>query len=443
MKRTGRVLAASVLALAMFVIGGIGLRRARPEAPAVAAASAESLSSATIESGTLVRLISSLQTRLRAVPEDWRTHASLGLAYVQQARVSGDPSYYPKAEAVLERSLSLNERDNFEGLTGMAALALARHDFADALNWATRARGINDYNANIHGVMGDALVELGRYEEAFEEFQRMVDLRPGLSSYARVSYARELRGDVDGAIDAMKLAVEGAGTRQDTAWASHQLGELYFNSGRLEEAAEAYRFAQAADPAFVAADAGIAKVAAARGQRGRAIRRYESIVARSPVPEHVIALGDLYMENGQHEQAQRQYDLVLAQQALYEANGVNVDVETALFNADHRRDVGAALSAARTEWSRRKSIAVADTLAWALYVNGRPGDALRYARLALRLGTRSALFLFHRGMIHRTLGHDGAARSDLSRALEINPHFSILWAPRARAVLEKLEGGAS
>jgi hypothetical protein len=60
---------------------------------------------------------------------------------------------------------------------------------------------LDDFNANAHGVMGDALVELGRYDEAFVQIQRMVDLRPDLSSYARVSYARELQGDVVGAAE--------------------------------------------------------------------------------------------------------------------------------------------------------------------------------------------------------------------------------------------------
>jgi lipoprotein NlpI len=56
----------------------------------------------------------------------------------------------------------------------------------------------------------------------------------------------------------------------------------------------------------------------------------------------------------------------------------------------------------------------------------------------MRLGTRSALFAFHRGMIERALGMRAAARSDLRRALSINPHFSLLWAPRVPAFVEAL-----
>ena len=66
--------------------------------------------------------------------------ASLGLAYVQQARVTADPSYYPKAQGVLERSLGLERSDNFAAMVGMAALAAARHDFAGALRWGEQAK---------------------------------------------------------------------------------------------------------------------------------------------------------------------------------------------------------------------------------------------------------------------------------------------------------------
>ena len=171
------------------------------------------------------------------LPTDWQAFASLGLAYVQQARVTADPSYYPKAEGVLERSLGLERNDNFAAMVGMAALAAARHDFAGALRWGEQAQAINPYNGNVYGVIGDAQVELGRYQDAFATFQTMVDTRPGVASYARVSYARELMGDVPGAIKAMVAARDIAGTPADSAWASYQLGELYFNQGDLDDAA--------------------------------------------------------------------------------------------------------------------------------------------------------------------------------------------------------------
>ncbi|MGW4109190.1 tetratricopeptide repeat protein, partial [Streptomyces sp. NPDC004976] len=100
---------------------------------------------------------------------------------------------------------------------------------------------------------------------------------------------------------------------------------------------------------------------------------------------------------------------------------------------------GEALRAARAEWDRRHSVHTADALAWALHVNGRDEEALRYARRATATGYRNAVFLYHRGMIEKAAGHDRAARGSLSAALELNPGFSPPGARAARAALKDLE----
>ena len=135
------------------------------------------------------------------------------------------------------------------------------------------------------------------------------------------------------------------------------------------------------------------------------------------------------------------YDLVRVQQRLLASNGVNTDLELALFDADHGRPA-AALRAARAEWQRRSSVHVADALGWALLANGRPEEAWTYARQALSLGTRNASFLFHAGMIRLALGDRDGARSFLTDALATNPHFSIQHADEAAATLERLGGDA-
>src|SRR5207244_4361921 len=160
-------------------------------------------------------------------------------------------TYYPKAESVLRRSLALNGADNFDAMVGMASLDAARHDFTGALAWGRRAEAVNPDNGHVHDVIGDALVELGRYPEAFRELQAAVDTKPNLSSYARASYADELLGDVRGAMGIMQLALQTAATPQDRAWTLNQLGDLFFNSGRVAQAERRYRQAIHADPTFV------------------------------------------------------------------------------------------------------------------------------------------------------------------------------------------------
>jgi tetratricopeptide (TPR) repeat protein len=423
-------LALALVSAVSAVAPGLGVTGHRPRGPAAAGA-ADPAGAATAARTPGAAGIASLQRRLGQYPEDWSSWAELGLAYVQQARATADPTWYPKADAALRRSLSIHADGNLEAMTGMGALAAGCHDFAGALRWGERARAANRWNSSVYGVIGDALVELGRYPEGFQALQRMVDLRPDLSSYARASYAWELQGRTANAIHAMRLALDAAASPADAAWASYYLGELYWNSGNLQQAEASYRQGTLHDPSFVPNREGLAKVAAASGRTGEAIAGYQWAIARYPLPQYVIELGDLYTASGQPDLARQQYDLVRAEERLFAANGVNVDLELALFDADHRGSPNAGLSAARAEWGRRQSVNVADALAWALHASGDDRQALGYSRLALRLGTRNALFYFHKGMIERSLGQTAAARRDLATALGINPHFSTLWAPVA------------
>jgi tetratricopeptide (TPR) repeat protein len=320
----------------------------------------------------------------------------------------------------------------------MGALAAARHEFEQALGWANQAIAVDARDAMALGVKGDALVELGKYEQGFTAFQQMVDVRPALPSYARASYAWELQGNVSNALRALELGLGAASSANDAAFAHYYLGELYWNSGRIAEAGEYYRRSAAVDPTFVPAVHGSAKVAAASGDLAEAARKYELVVARLPLPQYLTELADIYTTDGKPSLARRQFDVLQIQEQLLQANGVNVDVDQVLYKADHMLDPHSALVAARAEWSKRRSIFVADALAWALHANGKDTEALRYSNEALKLGTRNALFYFHRGVIQRALGRRDDARRDLATALDINPHFSFLWAKRASEMLRSL-----
>ena len=116
---------------------------------------------------------------------------------------------------------------------------------------------------------------------------------------------------------------------------------------------------------------------------------------------------------------------------LLRANGVKTDLETALFDVDHGIRPHASLALARLAQRERPSIDGDDVLGWALARTGHCGEALHYSKRSLRLGTLDSLKLFHRGMIERCLGHRADARKWFARALALNPHFSLLWAPVA------------
>ena len=438
--RAVRVASATSIALVLFVAGALGPLRSDPSSgsPPRVKPGAGSLLAPTAAAGDLDDTIGALQEGLRSELDGAGGLSTLGLAYIQKARISTDPSFYPKARAVLRRSIQIQPEDNFEAMVGLGALDLARHDFEGALEWGRRAKEFNPHNAQVRGILGDAYLELGLYRAADREFQAMIDLRPDLSSYARVSYSRELRGDTSGAVQAMNLARSAAGDASDKAWASYQLGELFFNSGDYDRARVLYREGAPLDPVSALPEVGLAKVEAVTGDVERAIRRLTRVTRRQPFGEYFTLLGDMLGAAGRPAEARAQYELATAIADVYRSNGVNVDLEQALFDADHGRPKQA-LRVARAEYERRRSVHVADSLAWALYANGDYESADKYSREALRLGTRSALFRFHAGMIAAELGKRDGAIEHLSAALEINPHFSFRHAPVARRVLEDLK----
>jgi tetratricopeptide (TPR) repeat protein len=391
---------------------------------------------------TLDARIAALQGTLRDEDEHARALAStlLGQAYVQKARETGDPGYYPKAEALFQQALAA-DADDVEAMVGLGTLALARHQFTTALDWGEQARARNPYHAPGYGVIGDAQIELGRYDDALQTVQAMVNLRPDLASYARVSYLRELMGDRPGALMAMEQAVTaGSGYAENVAWARVQLGNLRFEGGDLTGAERDYAAALAAVPGYAAATAGQARVAAAHGDLDRAAALYAAAARAIPLPEFVVAYGDVLTAAGRAEEAAAQYALVEAIQQLHAANGVDTDLELALFTADHGRaeELPRAVERAQAQVAARPSVVAWDVLARTLYRAGDLDGAAEASREALRLGTQNALMHFHAGTIAAARGERATAIAHLERALALNPHFSLRYAPEARAMLDQL-----
>jgi tetratricopeptide (TPR) repeat protein len=373
------------------------------------------------------------QQLVRAHPKDSRGYDLLGDAYMQKVRETGDASYYTRASGVYATALGLNSRDP-AAVTGAGTLALARHDFKAGLGYGLRARQLAPYSFQPLGVIVDAQIELGRYDDAAKSLQQMIDLRPNLSSYARVSYFRELHGDLRGAIEAMQAAVSaGGGVPENVAYVQTLLGNLYFQTGRLDSAREAYRTALESFPSYVQAVAGLANIDGARRDFRSAIRRYRDVVARLPLPQYVVALGEVQQAAGDKPD----YDLVRAEERLFQANGVNTDVDLALFEASHGSPTRAVTLAQRA-WAGAPSVRSADALGWALTSAGRPVMGLHWARRALALGSRDPMFLYHAGKSAQAAGRAALARAYLSESLALNPRFSPLYAPRAERALKEL-----
>ncbi len=386
----------------------------------------------------LEQTITRAQERLRTVPGDWQTWAALGVAYLERSRITTDPTYYPKAEAAVARSLEVNPDGNTAALVAQGALANARHDFAAGRRIARAAIASNGYHAEAYAVLADAETQLGNRAAATAAVQRLLDLRPGLSAYARASYDLEQRGQMAQAADLMRRALDNAVSPSDIAFCRAQLGDLAFNAGDLAGAEREYSAGLAADSSSAALQRGRARVAAVQGRLEEALGGYAGLTAQAPTPSYLVEYAELLRIAGRINEAKAQLRLASAAHQLFTGNG-GVDGLTAVALAQATGKPAVAVKEAQAEWNRRKHADVADALAWALHLAGRDREALTHARVAHATGARSASYAYHLGMIELALGNRAAARDHLGEALRFNPYFSPVDAPVARQALAGLE----
>jgi tetratricopeptide (TPR) repeat protein len=325
---------------------------------------------------------------------------ALAAAYLQKVRETGDASFYSRAEGVLERA---RPNDAYAVVQG-ATLAAARHDFSRALSLSQRARALAPDSLAAFPVQVDALVELGRYDEAERVLQDFIDRKPNLAAYARVSYLRELHGDLDGAVQAMRAAIAAGGpVPENIAYVQTLLGGLELARGNQAAAREAYAAALTAMPDYVPALAGRARLEGS-------IALWRKVVERLPLPEYAIGLGEAELAAGRLAQGRRDLALVGAEEKLLAGAGVNTDVELAIYEADHGSRERA-LDLARRAWAAAPSVRSADALGWALTRSGRPREGLQWAHRALKLGSVDPVFRFHAAVAARDAGRrDEAAR---------------------------------
>jgi tetratricopeptide (TPR) repeat protein len=393
--------------------------------------------------GSLDAYVRRTSAHLTQVPGDWNAWAGLGMAQIQLARIGFDPRHYPQAQTALDRSLAVEPHGNAAALTGLGALAAARHQFSLALGYARRAVATDAYSADAFGVLTDAYVELGRYPEARAAAQHMLNLRPDTGSFGRASYLFELSGDITRARQFMQRALDLAADPGDTTFALQHLGELAFGQGDLAGAEARFADGLAQQPGQPALLADQAKVEAARGDLPAALADLRDATATLPTVDHLVTLSDTLIAAGDKAGAARADDLVRVSDRLASASPdptapAATDIDLLLFYADHG-DPAKAVRKGRALFAVRPSVSVETAYAWALHAAGRDREALGHANRGLRLHTRDAKAYYYRGTIRLALGDRDGARTDLEEALHINPYFSLRYVPAARAELAQLD----
>ncbi|MER5749638.1 tetratricopeptide repeat protein [Streptomyces sp. NPDC002088] len=389
----------------------------------------------------LAMLIGERETYLRVHPKDARSWAVLGAAYVEQGRRTADAAYYPRAEEALRTSLRTHPTGNADALDGLAALANARRDFPAAREWGEEALKLAPKRWTTYPLLIDAYTGLGDYKAARGTLDKLMALHHAPAVQARAAAVYRDRGWREDAAALLSDAAAGARDPAEQAAYQEQAGQLAWERGDREEALRRFREAVRLDPDQRAAQAGQGRVLAALGRTSEALAAYQAALAKQPLPQYALELGELYESLRLEHAARVQYDLLRARVDSAAAGGADEELLLGRFEADHG-DAMDAVERLRAEWERQPGIAVADALGWALHRAGDDEEALKYATIATDKdhggGVRSALYAYHRGMIERQLELSSPASRHLQEALRINPYFSPLAVPAARTALARL-----
>jgi len=385
-----------------------------------------------------------LEDRVKGDPDDIVALNKLSVYYLQLQRRTGAVEYLKLALRAATSSLTVLAAD--QNLGGLRALAQAQYETHDFPSARDSARELIEYEPQKpfgYQVRGDALLELGDYEQATKAYARMEELDGGsVATEARLAHLARLRGDSATAQRRYSLALTQAKNAlvpnaETISWCHWQLGETAFAIGDYATAERHYRDALTAFPDYFRALASLGRVRAAQGDLASAIERYEQAVRIIPDPQFVAALGDLYKLSGRDKDAAIQYSLVEKIGRLNELNGALYNRQLALFYSDHDLKPEEGYANALREYGVRRDIYGADALAWTALKAGKIAEAQSAIKDVLGLGTKDARLFYHAGMIAQAAGDKSGARDYLKRALTLNPQFDPLQAPIARKALEQ------
>jgi len=378
--------------------------------------------------------IAAARAACRAAPGSARRLDRLAALEIRSYRVTHAAETLAAARAAVDRALSLDPAD-FDARRFRASILLTNHAFAEVEREGLGLSAERPRDVDVLGMIADARMETGRYAEAVETIQRMVDIRPGLPSYSRVAYAREIHGDLPGALRAMDMAIA-AGDPSDpegVSWCIARSGTLAWKLGRIDEALARFEAAKRLFPRSPHAWEGIGLVAASRGDNAAAAAAFETAFEIVPWPQFAVERIEVAQAEGREADFRRWKAIVEAVGRISDEAGLFNRV-LALFEADYG-DPSRAVVMARGELADRKDAYGWDAFAWALFRGGRTREAAEAARHSVALGTQDPMLEAHAGLIFAAAGERDLAIRYLSHALSVNPGFHARRAQEARTAL--------
>lgn len=368
---------------------------------------------------------------LEAKPGDARNTLMLAKTFMGEARATGDFSYYNKAALDLIESVLTKDPRNFEAICLKSMIFLSQHRFAEGKTVADEAMLANPHNSFVYGLLVDANVELGDYPKAVEMCDKMVSIRPDIRSYSRVSYLRELHGEVNASIEAIQQAIAaGVPGREDTEWARMVLAHLYEDSNNLDKAKQQYEISLANRPEYPFALAGLGRIARYNRDYASAVSYFEKASGVMNDVSFFEELAEIYRLNGQEDKANTcirvTTDALLSDNTSAKKDknlGHNADYELAVLYLKNNKPEKA-LEYARAEYNRRpQNMDACEVLAWSLYKNGQNTEALQHIKTALRTNSQKPERLVKAGIIMAANGQTMEGKELISKGLNLKPYM--------------------
>jgi tetratricopeptide (TPR) repeat protein len=369
-------------------------------------------------------------------PKDFEAYNALALALSRRARETSDVKFYALAEETLQKSFEIAP-DNFDGQRIHVWLLLGKHEFAAALDAAKKLNQKMPDDVMLYGFLDDANVELGNYKDAETAAQWMLDLKPGnIPGLTRAAYLRELYGDIEGSLELMNMAYQSTppGEVEDGAWIVTQMAHLNLAIGKIDESERLSQQALAMFPGYHYALGNLAKARIQQKRYDEAVELLTQRYQAAPHAENLYDLAQALQLAGMTDDANKAF-AEFEQKSLLETNrGDNSNHELIFYYADYAKQPEKALEVAQREIARRHDVFTLDSYAWALYENGKYGEARKQIETALAVGVRDAKMFRHAGEIALKSGDRAAAEHYLRESSELNTAGS----DKARATLASL-----
>jgi pentatricopeptide repeat protein len=384
--------------------------------------------------------------KLEKNAQDWDSWLRMSEAFITEARVTGTHGYnYGEALRILDHVLAqrgLNKEVKGQALTLKATVLLSQHQFNDALPLGLEALKLDPYRAYNYGVLVDAYTELGRYDSAVAMCDKMVSIRPDLRSYSRVSYQREIHGDIPGAIDAMDRAVKaGAAGLEETSWCRVQLGGLYERNGDLKQAEEQYSLSVAERKNYPFGMAALGRIQGKRKNYAEAEKQLLAAIAVMPDASFYEELARVYAaqnKTDEYDEAVRNAGKVLVGLAKgSEGHSHQVGLEMARFQLEFMKDLDNAFINAQHEFTHRPENNDVNTALAAIHLAmGDPDAAAKDIAVAERTGSKDAYLMCIDGLVMTRKGETAKGKALIKESLRMDPYQTHAFAAEARKLVQ-------